>query len=109
MQPPTGKPHTSPPYTTPAAEKAEQERKALKEAIYSTTMEIDRHERVVAYSPHAIADLDARLTTPTLSAVERRKLQEERDFRQQNLEQARAELAIAKDKLRQLEPSGRLP
>ncbi len=84
--------------------KAEEE-KQQQQDIYFSKLQIDRAKKAIDHCSHDIAQMELKLLDPNISEIEKNKIREMRDFQEQNLEAAQAELKDAEDKLANLEPN----
>jgi hypothetical protein len=105
IQPITVTPTPTPPAVDPTAEQAAREaqhkRKELDDKIYFCKLEIDRHEKAAQMDHDSIANLDATLANPMLAYSERQKLEDIRQFREDDLHKEQLSLSSTQAELRQ--------
>jgi curved DNA-binding protein CbpA len=81
----------------------QREDEQRKQDIYFTRLAIDRNQKIIDHCTNTIAQLEAKIADPYVSEFEKNKLRDYSDFQQRNLENAQRELAVAQDKLDQLQ------
>ena len=81
------------------------EAKQRQQDIYFAKLQIDRAQKAIDHCSHDIAQLELRLTDPTISDFEKNKILEMRGFQRRNLQAALTELQSARSKLSESDTS----
>jgi curved DNA-binding protein CbpA len=81
------------------AKRHQREQKQHDDDIYFTRLEVDKYQKIIEHCNSELANLEIKIADPSVSDYEKQKLIDMRNFRQQNLSEAQANLKVAQDKL----------
>lgn len=79
-------------------EQREREQKQHDQDVYFTRLDIDKYQKIIEHCNSELANLEMKIADASVSDYEKQKLVEMRNFRQQNLSEAQANLRVAQDR-----------